>query len=159
MTMAREYKNIDAELKSDLETQFGQKVEVVNTRPHRLMVTINRDDLTEIVQYLHEKHGLTYISTITGLDAVEHFEMLYHLLLDGTHVTVKAIIPADDPRIASITPILPAAQLYEREFQDLLGIKSEGHPFGEGRQILPDDWPEGEYPLRKSWPAKERGVR
>lgn len=157
--MVREFKNIDAELKSDLETQFGSKVDAVNTRPHRLFVTINRDDVYEVVQYLHEKHGLTYVSTITGLDAVEHYEMMYHFLLEGTVVTVRAIVPTDDPRIASITPIIPGAQLYERELQDLLGITSEGHPFPEGRQILPDDWPEGEYPLRKSWPAKERGVR
>lgn len=157
--MEKEFTNVDAEIKNDLETQFGQKVEITNPRPHRLFVTINRDDVTEVIKYLHEKHGITYISTITGLDAVDHFEMMYHLVLKGSSITVRAIIPADDPRIASITPILPGAQLYERELQDLLGIKSEGHPFGEGRQILPDDWPEGEYPLRKSWTGKERGVR
>ncbi|HHX95554.1 MAG TPA: NADH-quinone oxidoreductase subunit C [Clostridia bacterium] len=157
--MSREFKNIDAELKSDLETQFGQKVEVVNTRPHRLFVTIDRDNLVEVIQYLKEKHGLTYLSTITGLDAVEHFEVIYHLFLDGAQINVKAIIPTDDPRIASVTPMLPIANWYEKEVSEMLGITIEGHPNPEGYMQLPEDWPEGEYPLRKNWPAKERGVR
>ena len=86
--MSREFKNIDAELKSDLETQFGQKVEVVNTRPHRLFVTIDRDNLWKLFS-ISKKHGLTYLSTITGLDVAEHFEVIYHLFLDGLRSTLN----------------------------------------------------------------------
>jgi len=156
--VSREYTNIDAFLKEDLENQFGEKVDVVITRPHRVFVTINRDVILDVVRYLRDNHGLIYISTITGLDAGDHFEMLYHFQLQGTNFTIKAIIPYDDPVIDSITPIIPGAILYERETHDLLGIYPKGHP-NPTRQVLPEDWPEGEYPLRKSWPPDERGVR
>ena len=44
----------------------------------------------------------------------------------------------------------PAAEIYERELIDLLGAKVAGLPEGK-RYPLPDDWPAGEYPLRKDW--------
>jgi Ni,Fe-hydrogenase III component G len=33
---------------------------------------------------------------------------------------------------------------------DLLGAQVEGLPAGR-RYPLPEDWPQGEYPLRKDW--------
>ena len=51
----------------------------------------------------------------------------------------------------SITPDIPNAGWSEREFQDLLGFKFEGHPKPK-RLILADDFPDGVYPLRKEIP-------
>jgi formate hydrogenlyase subunit 5 len=45
---------------------------------------------------------------------------------------------------------MPAAEWIEREIQDLLGIRFDGHP-NPKRLILADDWPEGVYPLRKDF--------
>ncbi len=65
------------------------------------------------------------------------------------------IICAQDlPRYLSgartITDIFPSAVMYEREIADLFGIKVEGIPPGN-RYPLPDNWPDGNYPLRKDW--------
>jgi NADH-quinone oxidoreductase subunit C len=49
-----------------------------------------------------------------------------------------------------VVSLLPGAVLYEREVHDLLGVVFDGHPSLE-RLILPDDWPEGVYPLRKDY--------
>lgn len=157
--MEREYTNIDAALKEDIDREFGDQVDVVIPRPHRVLITINRDIILDVVRYLIGKHGLIYISTITGLDSGEHYEMMYHFQLEGTNFTIKAIIPHDDPVIDSITPIVPGALLYENETHDLLGIFAKGHPNPKEQVVLPEDWTEGEYPLRKSWPPDERGLR
>lgn len=157
--MQREYTNIDAELKEDIDREFGDQVDVVIPRPHRVLITIDRDIILDVVRYLIGKHGLIYISTITGLDAGDHYEMLYHFQLEGTNFTIKAIVPHNDPVIDSITPIVPGALLYENENHDLLGIFHKGHPNPKEQVVLPEDWPEGEYPLRKSWPPDERGLR
>ena len=44
----------------------------------------------------------------------------------------------------------PGAELYERELVDMFGISVEGLPAGN-RYPLPDDWPQGQHPLRKDW--------
>lgn len=156
--MEREYKNIDSKLVNDIESTFGDKVEIENPRGHRVFITLDREDLVEVVKYLKDNHGLLYISTITGYDAVEHLEVMYHFLLEGTVLTIKAIVPVEDPQVDSIVEVIPGAFLYEREVNDLLGVFPKGHP-DPRRQVLSDDWPEGDYPHRKNWPAKERGIR
>ena len=46
--------------------------------------------------------------------------------------------------------VIPGAVLYEREIQEMFGIVVEGIP--DGRRLnLPDDWPDGVFPLRKDW--------
>ena len=46
---------------------------------------------------------------------------------------------------------VPAANWSEREVQDLIGIKVQGHP-DPRRLVVSDDWPEDIYPLRKDVP-------
>jgi Ni,Fe-hydrogenase III large subunit/Ni,Fe-hydrogenase III component G len=68
-----------------------------------------------------------------------------------TWIVLRTHAPADQPKVASITPTVPAAAWAEREFQDLLGIKLNGHP-DPRRLVLADDWPEGLHPLRRDFP-------
>jgi Ni,Fe-hydrogenase III component G len=65
-------------------------------------------------------------------------------------LTVRTEIPKSAPCVASICPVIPGAVLYERELQEMFGIVVDGIP--DGRRLnLPDDWPDGQYPLRKDW--------
>jgi formate hydrogenlyase subunit 5 len=68
-----------------------------------------------------------------------------------TWVVLRTQAQADNPSVASITSTVPAAAWAEREFQDLLGIKADGHP-DPRRLVLADDWPEGVHPLRRDFP-------
>ena len=97
---------------------------------------------------------------ITGIDADDCFEVLYHYANDesGCFVTVKAFIrDRDKPAIESITPFVPGAEWIEREVHDILGIDFVNHP-NLRRLILADDWPEGVYPLRKACPERSEGT-
>jgi Ni,Fe-hydrogenase III large subunit len=55
-----------------------------------------------------------------------------------------------DPRIDSITPIIPGANWSEREVRDMIGVEPVGHP-DPRRLVLPDDWPQDLFPLRKDF--------
>ena len=46
--------------------------------------------------------------------------------------------------------MIPGAILYERELQDMFGLVVENIP-DPRPLLLADDWPAGEYPLRKDW--------
>lgn len=75
----------------------------------------------------------------------------------GAELAIKICIPRDDPRIASVADVWPAANWHEREAYDLFGIIFEGHP--DLRRILcPDDWVG--HPLRKDYefPMQYQGI-
>ena len=91
----------------------------------------------------------TELSTITGVDLEKEIELNYHMACDGT-VTLKNRISREKPVTQTITDILPGANLYEREVFDLLGVIFEGHPNLQ-RLMLPESWPQGDYPLRRDW--------
>ena len=50
--------------------------------------------------------------------------------------------------LPTMTDFMPAANWIEREIHELLGVNFVGHPRLD-KLLLPDDWQEGIYPLRK----------
>lgn len=125
------------------------------SRPRRLFVRVKAEDYKEAIRRLVEEKGILHISTITGMDTGKEIEILTHLFGQGVEVTVTTATSRDDPKMDSITDILPGATFYEREVYDLLGVKFEGHP-NLKRVLLPDDWPEGVYPLRKDFKPRSK---
>ena len=80
------------------------------------------------------------------------FPVVYHLLSleHNRRVRVKAFVPGDLPRIASVISVWSVADWYEREAFDLYGIVFDGHP--DLRRILTDYGFVG-HPLRKDFPV------
>ncbi|MHC4640981.1 MAG: NADH-quinone oxidoreductase subunit C [Planctomycetota bacterium] len=116
----------------------------------RIIISCEPEDAYAINQFLLEDICARFV-VITGIDADDCFELLYHYSYDqtGCVITIKTFIrDRQQPQIESITPLLPAAEWIEREIHDVLGIKFKNHP-NLKRLILADDWPEGVYPLRK----------
>jgi membrane-bound hydrogenase subunit beta len=120
-------------------------------RERRVMVQIPLERLLEILGFLRDQ-GVTHVSTISMVDRIGEmlFEILYHLSWENNEITVRVVIPRENPEIPTVTPILPGALTYEREIQDLFGIRVRNIP-DPRRIILPDDWPAGVYPLRKDY--------
>ena len=136
------------------------KVEKVNiVRDRRVFAEIPVTELVAAVQSLKE-YGMINIGAITGLDLGDRFEVMYHLYNnDGVLLTLKVFIPRGNPLVPTLTGIFPGVFMYERELIDLFGIMVDGIPHNR-RYPLPEDWPEGEYPLRKDWKGlpNEKGV-
>jgi len=103
--------------------------------------------------YAVKEQGFSFLCTITGLDEGEYLSFIYHLAgKDGVVLNIKTKALKDKESIKTVTGYFPSAAIYERELIDLLGAKVEGLPEGI-RYPLPDDWPAGQYPLRKDWDA------
>jgi Ni,Fe-hydrogenase III component G len=60
------------------------------------------------------------------------------------------ILDTDKPAVESIACRVPATEWIEREIHELLGVEFRNHP-DMRHLLLTDDWPEGNYPLRKDW--------
>jgi len=88
----------------------------------------------------------------------KRFSVSYHLLRvadDPARVRVQAWLDDGEP-IASVLGVWPAADWFEREAYDMMGIVFEDHPYLV-RILMPEDW-EG-HPLRKDYPLGGEPVR
>jgi Ni,Fe-hydrogenase III component G len=101
----------------------------------------------QAAELLVERFAVRHLSTITGEDTGESIVLLYHFW-DGQGLTLQTSLLRDEPRIDTLTDIIPGAVFYEREVSEMLGVGFDGHP-DPRRLLLPDDW-EGEPPLQKA---------
>ena len=88
----------------------------------------------------------------------KRFALNYHLLaIRPGAPRVRVQIWLDDgDAVTSVVSVWPAADWFEREAWDLMGIAIEGHP-NLRRLIMDEDW-EG-HPLRKDYPLGGEPVR
>jgi Ni,Fe-hydrogenase III component G len=134
-----------------INSEIKDKVQEVSlAAPLRINVKVDRGQLLAVLQYLKEQFGFTHLATITGLDLGESFEVVYHMASNLATVNVRILTPRSDPKIPSACSVIPGAILYERELQDMFGMVVENIP-DPRPLLLADDWPAGEYPLRKDW--------
>lgn len=118
----------------------------------RIYLGVPEEVFLDALAFAAKALDFDHLCTITGLDAGDGFEFLYHIAEPGGIVlTLKYKVKREDPVvIPSVLPVYPGATFYEREVSGLLGVEIKGLP--AGRQYpLPDNWPKGEYPLRKDW--------
>jgi Ni,Fe-hydrogenase III component G len=136
-------------------------VEITNPAPGRIFMTVALEDLVSVMTNLKRDLGFWYLATISGVDKGEAFEILYHFGYEGGNLNVRTRVPKPPgieevmrektvPRLPSICSVIPGAVFYERELQDMFGIVVDNIP-DPRRLVLPDDWPEQEFPLRKDW--------
>lgn len=138
------------EAKNLIEQHLAGKFSDLKTDVRRIFITVQPQDLVEACRMIKEKLDILHISTISGRDTTTHIEINYHFARPGVVVTVKTLTDRQSPTVRTITEVFPGATMYEREGHDVLGVKFEGHP-DPRRLVLPDDWPDGVYPLRKDW--------
>lgn len=141
----------DAELTERVKSALGEKLGGLSLpAPRRFFIKVAPQDLVAATAALKEALGMTHVSTISGVDLGETFEILYHFSIPEADLNLRTEVPRSRPLLPSICSVIPGAILYERELQDMFGLVVEGIPDGR-RLILPDDWPDGQYPLRKDW--------
>ncbi len=127
---------------------------------NRLDVVVKAENLVAAVESLRDAQS-GYLAAITGMDyglEAGQMEVLYHFCEGATVTTLRVELPRDTPAIPSICSILPAASVHERELMEMFGIEVVGTP-NRDHLFLPDDWPEGHYPLRKDFVSSEAARR
>jgi len=120
-----------------------------------LTLKIGRGHIREVAA-LVQQAGYNFLEDVTCVDnfpAEPRFQVTYHILSHSLKTRVRLAAPVDsaDCEIASITPVWPSANFYEREVFDLFGVRFGGHP-NLRRIMMPDEW-EG-HPLRKDYPVE-----
>lgn len=130
-----------------------QPAEITRPTPNWInAVLATPDDLAPIVVALRAKH-LGWLSAITGLDPgleAGYLEVLYHFSTAGAVITLRLRTPRQSPVVPTLSDIIPTAEVFERELHEMFGIEVIGLR-NANKLYLPDDWPDGVYPLRKDF--------
>jgi Ni,Fe-hydrogenase III component G len=140
-------------LAKEITSGWFWPLETAQPEPNRLDVKLaSADDLISIVSAMRVKR-LGYLSAITGLDPgadAEQLEVLYHFCAGAAVITLRVPVHRHAPFVPSLSPIIPGAEPLERELMEMFGVTVDGLRVPE-HLYLPDDWPDGIYPLRKDF--------
>ncbi len=137
-----------------LRARFGTEAVTLTTETADPFITVPVERLAEVCRFLQEdpEIRLDGFSSLSGVDWPEEgkIDVVYHLVsyLHGHLCTLKTRLARDNPKVPSVEAIWKAANWFEREAYDLLGIRFLGHP-NLRRLLMPEDWVG--HPLRKDY--------
>ncbi len=154
-----------------LSAGFGQSLDP-QVKADAVEVSLKPAQILNFARFARDQLGFDLLTSITAVDNVETFELLYHFAsvrpvadrIDPAYpgyLLARVAVPKDfgvdvgaarspevEPVVASVTPVYPGANQQEREVWDLMGIRFKGHPKLE-RILLWEGFPG--HPLRKDW--------
>ena len=143
------------DLEKKINSELTTKIKESKIKHDQLYVTINSEDLLDVILLLKTNKNLKFrqlidITAVDYPDNQKRFKIVYLLLSHefNQRITLSYFI-SENEKISSLTKIFPAANWMEREIFDMYGIKYNNHP--DLRRILTDYGFEG-YPLRKDFP-------
>lgn len=124
-------------------------------------VVVKKEALAEAAAFLRDSLGFDMLMDLTAADYLPReprFELVCHFYSTkhNYRLRLKCPVGGEQPSLASLTPLWPGADWFEREVWDMYGIRFEGHP--DLRRVLMYDGFEG-HPLRKDYPLKKRQPR
>jgi len=124
----------------------------------QFVATLPREDLPAVAKHAIKQLGARFVVSVATDRRPKSgdYTISYVLAFDESKefLVLQARVPADDLKIASIAPEVPAAGWSEREAFDMLGIEPVGHP-DPRRLVLPDDFPADIHPLRREFEYNE----
>lgn len=136
-----------------LNVAFGEITIVVKAADYLSTMRVLRDHADLRFEELIDLCGVDYSSFGDGIWEGPRFAVVSHLLSIAHNWRLRVRVFASDdelPVVASVMGIWPAANWYEREAFDLLGILFDGHD--DLRRILTDYGFIG-HPFRKDFPV------
>jgi len=143
-----------------LRAELGDRVLAVSAPHGDLAIEIRPEALLPAARLLKEHPELDYcflmdIAAIDYLGQDPRFAVIYNFysLRHGHRVRIRVRVPEDAPVLDSLYPLWPAADWFEREAWDLMGVQFRGHP----RLVRILTHPEFVgHALRKDYPSAER---
>lgn len=149
------------EILKDISDKFGGRIlKIEKKNKSRAYIDIYPKDIVEFTKFIFRDMGMRF-NIASAVDDFDCLEVLYHFSDDrsGIVISLRAILrEKNDPHIDTITNVTKSAWWIEREIHELFGIQFDGNT-DLRPLLLPDDWPKGVYPLRKSFVVPKRDSR
>ncbi len=158
-----------------LKTQFGDSIIALEKdAPTEAIITVQPLEIHKVSNFLRVNEELMFDSLMClsgvddangakvkdadGYDTIQGgtLSVYYHLHSTSLKhkITIKVSAPREDPKVESVENVWKCADWHEREAFDMYGIIFLNHP-DMRRILMPYDWEEGSYPLRKDYKSPE----
>ncbi len=158
-----------------LQKKFPEiEFSLVEDEPSDQIIFTDALKIHEICEFLRDGEGLKFdtLMNLSGVDDANGekqtnddgsetivggtLSVYYNLdSIELNHkTTLQVSTSRESPKVESVNLIWRAADWHEREAYDMLGIKFLNHP-DLRRILMPYDWEEGSYPLRKDYKDPE----
>ena len=131
--------------------QIGEQLPDTVTGSDETTVFVRSEAILDVARFLKESLDFDYLVSITAIDFLDHFDVIYHLRsIKNNYGVVLRTKCADrqSPSVPSVVSLWQGADLQEREVYDLMGISFEGHP--NMKRIVLWEGYKG-HPLRKDF--------
>jgi len=156
--------DLDSVIQAAVDLLAPFAIETHRPVARRIDIRIQPENLLPAVKTLQDA-GWGYLIAITGIDRPasldadgnlereNSIEVLYTFGYGAACLFLRLSVPYHTARVASICGLIPSATLYERELMELFGVEVMDTP-DPRRLIVAEDWPEGVYPMRKSFKGR-----
>ncbi|MCK5832645.1 NADH-quinone oxidoreductase subunit C [bacterium] len=145
-------------IKEKVEKAVGNLIlSIDQPKPNRIYLVVDQKDLPAAAKIIYEQLD-GRLATSTALEVHDAVELIYHFMFDKDQVlcNLKTLVMKPELKVGSVGAFLPAADWIEREMSEMYGVIFEGHP-DPRHLLLPDGWPEGNFPYRKDYPQNPEG--
>jgi Ni,Fe-hydrogenase III large subunit/Ni,Fe-hydrogenase III component G len=150
------------DLIASMPDSLSSKIIGKSERGNEIWLEVELASFASVAAHVHNLWGASIVSlhAVDNRLATSDFKIIAVLALKGEDDYAVLLASADPlhPSFPSLAPEVPSAGWYEREMQDMLGLVPIGHP-DPRPLVLYDDWPEGEFPLRKDFDGSKRVPR
>jgi Ni,Fe-hydrogenase III component G len=145
---------------SAIVSSWDWATEISRPNPKQLDVKVNSlQELIPMVVGLRVKR-LGHLSAIVCMDLsgqagaeAKELEVIYYFCPGDATIALRVRIPRAQAVLPSLCEVVPGAESFERELREMFGIEITGLVTPD-RLYLPEDWPEGVYPMRKDFDPK-----
>jgi Ni,Fe-hydrogenase III component G len=139
-------------LLKELEARFSDDIlQIQEHSAKRVYLDIRPDAVVRLGGYLFRQLGARY-NIASSLETPRSIEVIHHFTIEDLNLLISLRVHLDrkKPEMPSLGLSIPAANWIEREIAELIGVQFIGHP-DPRRLLLPEDWPEGVFPLRQDY--------
>ena len=144
------------ELIKRIESRFNL-LDHLEQRPDLLFLSMESKEVVETLTYLRDIENYQHLVMISAVDRLEDnvFQLTYlvHNYTDNIDIGIRTNIDRDHPVISSIHHLWPAAQVYQRELNELFGIDFPGSPRQDEPMML-EGW-DNIPPMRRDFDTKK----
>lgn len=148
------------EITGKLSSRFGQEAVTFEISADFLNVTVSPEQIHDVLDFLKNdpSTNFMYLTDLCGVHMPEQkgkeIGVVYHLhnFIENYRLRVKTWLPAENPKVPTVTDLWLGANWMERETYDFFGIQFSGHP--DLRRILNVDHMDI-FPMLKEYPLED----